>query len=69
MNKKDLIKHINESLEKDLIDNLEYNNPSISGYYIGTLSVGGRIEDNLKIEINVKVKSQSELRWSKKEIK
>ena len=30
MNKKDLIKYINESLEKGLVENLEYNFPSIN---------------------------------------
>jgi hypothetical protein len=29
MNKKDLIKHINESLEKGLVENLEYDFPSV----------------------------------------
>lgn len=30
MNKKDLIKYINESLEKGLVENLEYDFPSIN---------------------------------------
>jgi hypothetical protein len=29
MKKKDLIKHINESLEKGLVENLEYDFPSV----------------------------------------